>query len=105
MVERDGGQQCVRVQQGNRSQYVRVRDVAHVGEVVEVVVVAQLEACLPAAVGSVESGNVLHVAFAEDGGGSEARRQHTGVFPVRGEHESVGDAFGFGVGVALEGRA
>lgn len=48
-----------------------VCDVAHIGEVEEVVVVAELETRFVGCVSRQCAGDDLHVAFAEDGGGAD----------------------------------
>ncbi len=71
MIERCGGlrrgrEECV------SGEEMRVCDVEHVGEVKEVVVLAELEAGFVGwEVGGERAGDGLHVAFAEDGGGAE----------------------------------
>jgi len=48
-----------------------MRYVPDVGEVEEVVIVAELEAGFVGSVGGERAGDHLHVAFAEDGGGAD----------------------------------
>lgn len=55
-------------------------DVAHVGEVEEVLVVAELEAGLVLRVSGQTAGDRLHVAFAKDGGGADGTGQEGGEF-------------------------
>ena len=91
--ERDGGED------------VCVGDVTDVGEVEEVVVVAELEFRLTFGIGAQHAGDHLHVAFAEDASGAEGDGEHGAVLAVGFEDEVFGDAFGFGVVFFLLGAA
>lgn len=93
--------QGVRVHQCHGGQYVRVRHVAHVREVEQVLVPAELEPRLPLLVRLEHVRNHLHVPLAEDARGPQRDREHVAVLPVRGQDQLLRYAFGLGVGVLL----
>lgn len=87
--------------QGEGGEDVRVGDVAHVGEVEEVVVRAELEFGLALLVGGEHVCGDLGVAFAEDAGGAEGQGEE--VWAVGCEHGGFRPGFGGGVVFLLAG--